>query len=247
MELIIQIILTIIIGLITGFIGAITGSGGVISIPFLIFLGLPPATAIATERFSSLGQNIATIREFIKKKKIIWEYFLPFTIIILITTLINTFMLISASEMILKFTIIALMILALIIVLVFPKIGIREKETSKKKKIQGYSMLGITTFFSGFIGGLGILKYILISYFFGTTYIKANATQRIPWAISVFITTVFLLFKGYVSIYLGIALFIGYFIGGHIGAITEIRKGDTWVKKVFIIIIILSLIKYIFF
>jgi len=134
MELIIQIILTIIIGLITGFIGAITGSGGVISIPFLIFLGLPPATAIATERFSSLGQNIATIREFIKKKKIIWEYFLPFTIIILITTLINTFMLISASEMILKFTIIALMILALIIVLVFPKIGIREKETSKKKK-----------------------------------------------------------------------------------------------------------------
>ena len=66
MDITIQFIITVGIGLITGFIGAITGSGGVISIPFLIFLGLPPAHAIATERFASIGQHIATIRNFIK-------------------------------------------------------------------------------------------------------------------------------------------------------------------------------------
>jgi hypothetical protein len=139
------------------------------------------------------------------------------------------------------------MVIVLIIVLKFPKIGLKEKKVSKKSKTTGYLVFGISNFFSGFIGGLGILKYIIISYFFGTTYIKANASQRLPWAISVFITTIFLLIKGFVVIPLGIALFIGYFIGGHIGAITQIHKGNKWVRGIFIIVIMISLIKYSFF
>lgn len=135
MDFIIQIFITIIVGLGTGFIGAIVGAGGTISIPFLIFLGIPPSNAIATERFASLGINIATIRDFIKNKKVIWKYFIPFTLIALISTIINTLFLVSTSDKILKIIIIVLMITVLIIVLKFPKIGLKEKKRSEILKL----------------------------------------------------------------------------------------------------------------
>lgn len=247
MDITIQFIITVGIGLITGFIGAITGSGGVISIPFLIFLGLPPAHAIATERFASIGQHIATIRNFIKNKKVIWKYFFPFLTIIVVSTVINTFFLITISEKALKIIIICLMIVSLFIVVFSQNLGLKERKISKEERVVGYVALAIITFISAFIGGLGILKYIVIAYFFGTTYIKANATQRIPWAIAIFITTIFLAFEGYVNFVSGFALFIGYFFGGHIGALTGIKKGNKWVKDVFVAIIIISTTKYIFF
>ena len=139
------------------------------------------------------------------------------------------------------------MIISLLIIIKFPKIGLKDKTASNKKKNTGHIALFISTFITGFIGGLGILKYIIIAYFFETTYIKANASQRIPWVISVIITTIFLIIKGFVIIPLGLALFIGYFIGGHIGALTEIKKGDKWVRIFFIVIICLSIVKYLFF
>ncbi len=247
MDFITQIFITILVGVGTGFIGAIVGAGGTISIPFLIFLGIPPSSAIATERFASLGLNISTIRNFIKNKKIIWKYFIPLTLIALITTIINTLFLITIPDQILEIIIILLMVVALFIILKFPKVGLKEKNVSKKSRNLGYLIFGISNFFSAFIGGLGFLKYIIISYFFGTTYIKANASQRLPWAISVLITTIFLLIKGFVEIPLGIALFVGYLIGGHIGAITQINKGNKWVRGIFITIIIIFLVNYSFF
>ena len=41
--------LILLIGLATGFVDSVVGSGGLISIPFLIFSGLPPHVAIATD------------------------------------------------------------------------------------------------------------------------------------------------------------------------------------------------------
>lgn len=240
---ILQILITLIIWIIWWFIGSIVWAWGTITIPFLMFLGIPPASAIATERFASLGVNISTIKEFVKNKKVIWKYFIPFTLIALLSTILNTFFVISLPENIIKLIIIFLMIIWLFVVIKFPKIGLREKNVNKKYKILGYISFWISNFIWAFIWWLWILKYIVISFFFGTTYIKANASQRLPWAISIFITTIFLLIKWFIIIPLGISLFIGNLIGWYVWAITQIKKWDKWVRIIFIVVIIISIIK----
>lgn len=46
-----------------GFIDAIGGGGGLISIPAYLFAGLPPHAAVATNKLSSsMGTTVATIR-----------------------------------------------------------------------------------------------------------------------------------------------------------------------------------------
>ena len=51
------------LALIAGFVDAIAGGGGLISLPAYFFAGLPPHAAIATNKLSStLGTLVATVR-----------------------------------------------------------------------------------------------------------------------------------------------------------------------------------------
>jgi uncharacterized protein len=63
---IITLVAVLIIGLLAGLVDAIVGSGGLISIPFLIFTGLPAQVAIATDRLGIIGQNLGSIPKFWK-------------------------------------------------------------------------------------------------------------------------------------------------------------------------------------
>lgn len=48
------------IGLVAGFIDAVVGGGGLLSIPALLTLGIPPHTALGTNKFAaSFGSSMA--------------------------------------------------------------------------------------------------------------------------------------------------------------------------------------------
>ena len=82
MELYITLFLTFLIGVLASFIGAIVGGGGLLSIPFLMFIGLPPQTAIATNKFGSVGLSMVLLLNLKKKIKLFgvmfyfFQYFL---------------------------------------------------------------------------------------------------------------------------------------------------------------------------
>ena len=54
------------VGLFSSSFGTLAGGGGLLTIPVLMLLGLPPDMAIATNRFSVNGLIIAGLYEFTK-------------------------------------------------------------------------------------------------------------------------------------------------------------------------------------
>ena len=63
----IELILLVIIGLITGVINTFAGGGSLLTLPMLIFLGLPPSVANGTNRIAILIQSIVTNAGFRSK------------------------------------------------------------------------------------------------------------------------------------------------------------------------------------
>ena len=57
------------IGAVASFIGSMVGGGGLLSIPFLVFVGLPPQVAIATNKMGAIGLILGAIPKFWKAKK----------------------------------------------------------------------------------------------------------------------------------------------------------------------------------
>ncbi len=62
-----ELILLAIVGLVTGVINTLAGGGSLLTLPMLIFLGLPPSVANGTNRIAILIQSIVTNAGFRSK------------------------------------------------------------------------------------------------------------------------------------------------------------------------------------
>ncbi|MFC1651762.1 sulfite exporter TauE/SafE family protein [Patescibacteria group bacterium] len=248
MLLAITLTLIFITGILAGFVGALGGPGGLISLPFLIFTGLPPHIAIATNKFGNIGMKTSVLLKLWKKKKIIWNYILPLSIAAIIGAFIGTTLLIKSPPEIITKIIGIVILLTLPIIFIKKDLGIKRKQTGKIKKVIGYIFYLTTRILSGFLeAGTGPLTSFILMIFFGFTIIESIATSKIPGIILSIVSLTILASNGIINYFYGAILLVGMLIGGYLGARIAIKKGDRWVKMAFGVIIVISAIKLVFF
>ena len=242
------LLLIFITGLATGFFDSVIGAGGLISVPALVFLGLPPQVAIATDRFGTIGQSFTAFLKFWKAKKIVWKYVLILAIISLVGSLIGANILISIDPKILQKVVGVLLVLLLPLIFLKQNIGLQQVETSKPRKIIGLFIYFLIMIFGGFFGqGTGPLIFYTLTYFLGLTMIEVLATGVIPWFVLSLSSLIIFTFNGIIDYKSGVVLFVGMAIGGYAGAHFAIQKGDVWIKRLFATFVIIAGIKLLFF
>lgn len=242
------LIIVFIVGLLSSILGAMVGSGGLISIPMLIIFGLPTNVSIATNKFGGVGLSIGAIIKFYKEKKINWKYVPQFLLISLVGAVIGSYSLLWINKELLDKLVGIIILIMLVLFLIDKKLGLKKIKTSKAKKMVGYFVYFLITIFGAFFGGgAGTLIIYSLTYFFGFTLIESNATDIVPWFFLCLFSLIILSFNGVVDYYYGITLFLGMLIGGYIGAHIAVKKGNKWVKAVFTIVAFLSAIKIMFF
>ena len=232
------------IGVLGSFIGAMAGSGGLISIPFLILAGLPPQVAIATHKFGSAGLKLGALTRFWRTPNINWQYFIPFSIIGFCAAIVGTQILIAIDKALLQ-DIVAILLLAVLPVLFLNKdTGVMHRTTSVLRKMLGYIFYFLAQVFGAFFGGgaATIVFYILMT-FFGLTIIEASATTMLPSLIMTLTSLLMFAAYGILDYPVGIVLFCGMLVGGWLGAHTAIKVGSLWVKLLFVVLVVVSAIK----
>ena len=236
------------IGLFASIFGTLVGGGTLLSIPFLMMVGLPPQVAIATERFGGLGQTTASFLKFYKSNKIVWKYVHLLTIFSLAGSLIGANILVNTDPKILH-NIVGITLLVLL-PLIFLKrdLGIQRDEVGRNKRIVGLSIYFLVQTFAAFFGGgTGTLIAYALMFFFGLTIIEATATKIIPWFFLSTSSLIIFALKGIVDYKIGVVLLIGMSIGGYIGAHIALEKGDAWVKRLFFFFVLISVVKLLLF
>tara|TARA_B100001971_G_C18029462_1_gene451751 strand:- start:128 stop:817 length:690 start_codon:yes stop_codon:yes gene_type:complete len=228
--------------------GSTVGGGGLVSIPFLIFTGLPPQVAIATDRFGSVGQALIAFYKFWKAKKIVWKYVAILSILSIVGSIIGANILLKTKSEILTNVIGIILILLLPFIFIKKDIGIKRKKVTRLKMIIGLVIYFLIQTFTGFFGGgTGTLIFYTLMIAFGYTIIEANATNNIPWILLAISSFIIFAINGIVDYKIGTILLLGMITGGYIGAHVAIKKGDKWVKTLFAVLVIISGIKLLFF
>lgn len=234
---------TLIIGTVSGFIGAIAGGGGLISIPFLLFLGIPPQVALATNKFGGIGMSLGGSYKFIKEKKIVWKYALLLAIPGILGSIIGANILLNIDTSFLQ-KLIGILLLVLIPTIFLKKnFGIEEKQVSNTKKILGCLFYFLISILASFFGGLGGITISIVILFFGLPFIKANATDLFSYSMFSIVSIIIFAVNKIIDYRIGIALLLGMLIGGYLGAHIAIKKGDKWVKIFFGVVILISAVK----
>jgi uncharacterized membrane protein YfcA len=245
---IITLLLVLFIGIVTGFFDSVIGAGGLISVPSLIFLGLPPQVAIATDRLGTLGQIFTALIKFWQAKKIVWKYVPILAAISLFGSLIGANILLNVNPRILESVVGILILILLPFIFLKRDIGIETIKTGKLRIIIGLMIYFFIMIFGGFFGqGTGPMIFYVLTFFLGFTLIEVLATGIIPWFILSVSSLVIFGFNGIINYKIGIILLIGMAIGGYAGAHVALKKGNQWIKRLFIIFVIISGIKLLFF
>jgi len=236
-----SLMLPLLLGLASGFIGGIATGGGMLAIPSLMFMGLSPVGAIATTSlvgFSTVSSGL----KFHRAKVVDSRRAVPFIFIGLAGGILGASLLPHINNLFMQKAFgVACLILALAIA--------RNKTAPVRPRTKSRDALGFTLAFVAsvlvaIIGtGGGIFMLYIFTYFYGMTILQANATSKIMAIGGVPASIVVLTHAGLINYHVGVPLAIGSTVGGYLGAHTAIKKGDARVKRIFLAIVILSGLK----
>src|SRR4051812_39948295 len=106
------VILSFGLGLTSGFVGALSSGGGLISIPGLIFMGLSPSAAIATTRLNVLSAGAFSLYRYNKQGVVQWKEMLKLIPIAIVGGVLGSKILLDIDEQTLE-KIVGLLLLCL--------------------------------------------------------------------------------------------------------------------------------------
>jgi hypothetical protein len=224
-------------GFLAALFGSMAGGGaGFFGLYPLLFLGLPLNTAIATNAFGSLGFLITSIRNFaldgLVKKKI----FLPLLPIQGVGIVVGTYLLINLNGFAIKLAV-SLVILPAFVLLAFWKPKSRKVNPSWKFCYIFYAV------YSGLIGtGSGSLRTFILITLRKITPLKASANGFLATLPFSLLAVGALIYAGLVDIRLGVPLLAGNLIGAHFGSNIAIRKGNSFIRKMLLAMMLLTVV-----
>lgn len=237
-------------GLIAGFINVMAGGGSLLTLPILIFLGLPPAMANGTNRVGIFLQNIFAVGGFKSKGVSAFPFSIWLSISALIGAILGAKIAVDISGELFN------RILAIVMMMV---IGITVFKPSKKGGDQielmsrGRQWVSIIAFFfvgiyGGFIqAGVG---FIIMAALTGINHLSLVKTN----SIKVFVALIYTIFalgvfawEGQVDWVLGFTLAAGTSIGGWFASRWSVDKGDKWIRYFLIVAVSIMAVKLWFF
>lgn len=243
-------LLLIAVGFAVGFINTIAGGGSLLSLPVLIFLGLPPAVANGTNRVAIVVQTAMATAGF--KSKGVDTF--PFNIYLGISALLGA---IIGARIAVDIDgeafnrILAIVMLTVVLIIIFkPNIKVTDLEERLTGK---YLWLGIIVFFffgiyGGFINaGLGFLMILFLNLVHRMTLVRANATKVVVVFTYMISALIVFVLNDKVIWLVGFVLAIGNGTGAWVASRFSVKKGDGFIKGFLIVMVTIMAIKLLFF
>ncbi|MBA7511641.1 putative membrane transporter protein YfcA [subsurface metagenome] len=236
------------VGLLTGFINTLAAGGSLLSLPFLIFLGLPANVANGTNRIAILLQNIVSVGSFKQQRILNPKEGIWIAVPAIIGSLIGAQIAINFDEEVMRKTIGGLLLVMFFIIMIKPDKWIKGQEGEMKSRPSVFQI--IIFFFIGIYGGFiqaGVGFFLLAGLVLGAgaDLIKANALKVFiillytPFALFIFIL------HHQVDYKLGLILAVGNMAGAYLGAKYGVRWGIGFVRYVLLAAIFFSAAKLI--
>lgn len=244
-----HIVLILLTGTVAGFLNVMAGGGSLLTLPMLIFLGLPSATANGTNKVALLIQNTTAIWNFRRKGFFDVKLGLMLAIPAMIGSIVGSQIAVSIPDELFNRLLAIVMFLVLLTLIKKPKkkTELREEEFTKKKKITGIITFFIIGVYGGFLqAGTGFLIISAFTLLTSMSLVRINSLKVfIIFFYTITSIGVFWL-NGNIDWVLGLTLALGNSIGAYIGSNFAVAKGDKWIKKLVIIVVSIMAIKLLF-
>ena len=239
--------LLFLIAMLAGFIDSIAGGGGLLTVPALLAVGLPPASALATNKLQSCGGSFSASLYFIRQRMVDlkqqkWAITCAF-----IGSALGTLSVMHIQADFLKLLLPILTISVGLYFLLSPTIG--ENDRKSRLTILQFAILPalVIGFYDGFFGpGAGSFYAVAYITLAGFNLTKATAHTKVLNFTSNLAGLIFFIAGGEVVWSIGLVMLVGQFIGARLGAKMVIAKGRKLIRPMLITVSTIMSIKLIY-
>ncbi|HYH75672.1 MAG TPA: sulfite exporter TauE/SafE family protein [Candidatus Saccharimonadales bacterium] len=223
--------LTFVVSLLASTLSGMSGGGGgFVIIPYFLFLGLPPANALATAKLGGIGTTFGALTAFHGKGLVHKRLVVPFMAITFVCALISAW-LIPRLDPTLFTKIIGVVLIVLTPTLFIKKAAFMPGSRTKPWIITGFVLYTVFSFLQTLVGtGMGSILVLILMFVFGLSALESSATKRVAQSVQAVVLFVLLAIQGLVLWWHGVAGLLGSIVGSHIGSHIALKKGDKFVK-----------------
>jgi len=229
-----SLLLLVAAGLVAGYVNSVAGAGSLLTLPALIFTGLDPVSANATNRVAVLFQNAAALtavrRQGRRLPRAAWVLAAP----AVVGGAIGAALAGRASQDAIRISIAVAMPVFLVLSLWRPRARRAEALRVRPGLVVAFFLFGI---YAGYLqAGIGVLILLVLGAGYGIDLVEANAAKLL----AVFLLTVaalgtFVLGDVAIDPVRGGALALATTVGGYLGGAASVRRGAGFIRAVLVV------------
>lgn len=233
-----SLLLLALAGFVSSALNMVAGGGSFLTLPLLIFLGLPATKANATNRVGVVAQNVAGVLGFHRHGLMDWGFARRAILPCVVGAAIGAWAALHVSDHDLRRALSVLMLAMTLFTLADPgrwRVAVQGRVRSVVSFV-GFLAVGA---YGGFIqAGVGFLVLALTSLL-GLDLVRGNAVKVFLILVQTAVSLVVFVVGGKVDWVPGLALAVGSVMGSQVGVRLTVLKGHAWVKRVVTVTIVL--------
>ncbi|MCW8882426.1 MAG: sulfite exporter TauE/SafE family protein [Sedimenticola sp.] len=249
-----ELLFLFIAGFLGGVINAIAGGGSFITFPALLFVGIPPISANATNTFASCSGYMSGAYAF-RKDLLAHKDELPkFILVSLIGGIAGAWLLLQTPESLFREAIPWLLLFATLLFIyggtlnrLLKQLAGKHRHASAIGAVLLLLLLLAVTIYGGFFNaGLGI---IILSYLALAGYTDINAMNGLKLLVSSVVSLIAIalfIYDGAIAWYEGTVVLVGTLAGGYMAAHLSRKLPPHWVRG-FVIVASIGITLYFFY
>ncbi|HSG48838.1 MAG TPA: sulfite exporter TauE/SafE family protein [Longimicrobiales bacterium] len=230
------------VGAFAGTLNVLAGGGSLLTLPILIFLGLPPTVANGTNRVAILIQNVGASWSFRRHGLLDGRWLRVAVPPAVLGALLGIWMAVRVEDATFQRALAGIMVAVAVWTLWNPvkpaedrQAGPPEGRLARVLVFLGFFAVGV---FGGFIqAGVGFIILAVVSAA-GLDLVRGNAVKVTLVLVFTPLALAGFAMNGMVDWALGLSLGVGNFLGGLLGVRLNVRKGSSWVRRVVVVTVL---------
>ena len=229
----IQYIALVAVGFIAAVINAFAAGGSFLTLPLLLFFGLPAGLANGTNRVGVLAQNVSAVVGFHRHQKLPLAWALEASIPAMIGAAVGVWAALTIPDVAFRRVLSAVMLATALGTLLH-----RSRQTEPREgqlaprhwtMLLGFLVVGL---YGGFLqAGVGFLSLAMTSLA-GFDLVRGNAIKVFTVMLLTLLSLAVFAGTGHVHWPAGLALGLGNLLGGIVGVRVAVVKGHKWLERI---------------
>lgn len=234
-------------GLSAGFVDSIAGGGGLIALPALLAVGLPPAVALGTNKFQGSFGTLSASYNFIRKGRVKLRECAFGILMTLLGAAAGTWTVQRLDPAFLTYLVPVLLLLVLIYTIFSGSVG-DESRPPRMGRRSFFTLFGLTLgFYDGFFGpGTGSFWTAGCCLFIGCSLTRAAGITRVMNFTSNIVSLILFIIGGHVLFGVGLCMATGQLIGARIGSGLAIQNGARFIRPIFITVVAVTIARLVY-